>query len=120
MSDVAKIAVVGRRRVAEHRVHPGGAADRQFRTVEPDGCLRSAALLLRQAANDEAERIMQAARAQIENSTRAAKLELKAYAAQRALEMAETMVQQRLDGATQQRLVNRFVLEVKNGSPSRS
>jgi len=75
---------------------------------------------LRQAANDEAERIMQAARAQIENSTRAAKLELKAYAAQRALEMAETMVQQRLDGTTQQRLVNRFVLEVKNGSPSRS
>jgi F-type H+-transporting ATPase subunit b len=75
---------------------------------------------LRQAADDEAERIMQAARAQIENSTRAAKLELKTYAAQRALEMAETMVQQRLDGATQQRLVNRFVLEVKNGSPSRS
>jgi F-type H+-transporting ATPase subunit b len=74
---------------------------------------------LRLTADDEAARILDAARAQIETSTRAARLELKWYAAEQALQLAETTLRQRLDETAQQQLVYRFVQEVKNGSAPR-
>lgn len=64
---------------------------------------------LRQAAAKEAEKILQAARDQIKVSTRAARLELKVYAAQRALEMAEEIIRERLDDARRRRLVRQFL-----------
>jgi F-type H+-transporting ATPase subunit b len=44
---------------------------------------------LRQAAAEEAEKILESARAQMETAVRAAKLELKAYAAQQAVDLAK-------------------------------
>jgi F-type H+-transporting ATPase subunit b len=63
----------------------------------------------RQAAAEEAEKILAAARAQMDLAVRSAQLELKAYTAQQALALAEQMIRQRLDDAARQRLVNQFV-----------
>ena len=52
---------------------------------------------LKQAAEREAERILDFARSQIEASGRAARLELKRYAAAEALQVAETLIRERLD-----------------------
>jgi F-type H+-transporting ATPase subunit b len=69
---------------------------------------------LRQATAEQAARIMQAARMQIESATRAAKFELKAYAAEQAVQMAEEMVRQHIDDSGRQRLLTRFVEQLKN------
>lgn len=67
---------------------------------------------LRQATEEEADKILESARAQIEALTRAAKLELRIYAARQALELAEEMIRQSLDDASRKRLVSRFVDEL--------
>ncbi len=68
---------------------------------------------LRQAASEEAEKILAAARDQIELAVRSAQLELKAYTAQQALALAEEMIRQRLDDAGRQRLVSQFVTNLE-------
>ena len=70
---------------------------------------------LRQAAAEEAEKILESARAQMETAIRAAKLELKGYAAQQAVDLATDLIRQRLDDSSLRRLVRQFVdrLEVK-------
>lgn len=68
---------------------------------------------LRQAAEQDAQRVMEFAQAQIEAAVRAAKLELKRYAAGQAVELAESVIQRRLDDPTRHQLVNRFVAELK-------
>jgi F-type H+-transporting ATPase subunit b len=65
---------------------------------------------LRQAAAEEAEKILASARAQIETAVRAAKLDLKCYTAQQAFELAEELIRQRLDDASRQYLVGQFVV----------
>jgi F-type H+-transporting ATPase subunit b len=67
---------------------------------------------LRQAAREEAAKILEATRAQIEASTRAGKLELRVYAASQAVQLAEQLIRQRLDEPTRQRLFGRFVAEL--------
>ncbi len=68
---------------------------------------------LRQAAAEEAEKILASARSQIELTVRSAQLELKAYTAQQALALAEEMIRQRLDDAGRQRLVSQFVASLE-------
>lgn len=70
---------------------------------------------LRQAAAEEAEKILESARAQMETSVRAAKLDLKSYAAQQAVELAEELIRRRLDDPSRKLLVSQFVagLEAK-------
>ena len=69
---------------------------------------------LKQAAADEAEKILQSARAQTELAVRAAKLDLKSYAAAQAVELAEQIIRQRLDEVGRKKLVNDFLAEVKS------
>ena len=68
---------------------------------------------LRQAAAEEAEKILAAARSQIELAVRSAQLELKAFTAQQALALAEEMIRQRLDDAGRRRLVSQFVASLE-------
>ncbi len=70
---------------------------------------------LRQAADAESERILESARSMIETATRAAKSELKTYVARQACELAENMIQGRLNPEAQARLVSGFI----EGLPSR-
>ena len=63
---------------------------------------------LRQAAAEEAEKILALARAQIETATRGAKLDLQIFAAQQAVELAGQMIRDRLDEVGRRRLVSRF------------
>jgi F-type H+-transporting ATPase subunit b len=63
---------------------------------------------IRQAAAQEAERMMESVRTQIEVAGRQAKLELRHFLAQNSLALAETMIVQRLDPTGQQRLVDQF------------
>jgi len=72
---------------------------------------------LKQAAAEEAEKILQAARAQTEVAVRVAKLELKTYAAQHAVAMAEEIIRQRLDETGRKKLVTDFLAEVKSPEP---
>jgi len=67
------------------------------------------------AASEEAEKILQAARARTEVAVRAAKLELKTYAAERAVQLAEETIRQRLDEAGRKKLVSDFLAEVETG-----
>jgi F-type H+-transporting ATPase subunit b len=69
---------------------------------------------LRQAAAEEAEKILQSARAQTEVAVRAAKLELKSYAAKQAVELAEEIIRRRLDEAGRKRLVSDFLAGVES------
>lgn len=57
----------------------------------------------------EAEKILETARMRIDTATRGAKLELQSFTAQRAMELAEQMIRQRLDEPSRQRLVSQFV-----------
>lgn len=57
----------------------------------------------------DAEKILETARMRIDTATRGAKLELQAFTAQRALELAEQMIRQRLDEPARQRLVSQFI-----------
>ena len=63
---------------------------------------------LRQAAAEEAERILESARTQMAMALRGAKLELKSFAAQKSVEIAEDLIRRRLDEPTRQRLVSQF------------
>jgi F-type H+-transporting ATPase subunit b len=64
---------------------------------------------MKQAAAEEAEKILESARARIEVSVRAAKLDLKSYAAQQAVELAEELIRQRLDDPGRERLLAQFL-----------
>ena len=64
---------------------------------------------MKQAAAEEAEKILELARARIEISVRAAKLDLQSYTAQQAVQLAEELIRQRLDDSTRKRLVSQFV-----------
>lgn len=68
---------------------------------------------LREAAAAEAERIRESARMQIDLALRSAKLELRVQAAQQAVELAEEMIRQRLDGAGRGRLFSRFIADLE-------
>jgi F-type H+-transporting ATPase subunit b len=68
---------------------------------------------MKQAAAEEAEKVLASARAQIETSVRAAKLDLKSYAAQQAVELAEELIRQRLDDSSRKRLLSQFVAGLK-------
>jgi len=68
----------------------------------------------KQAAEREGERIVAFAGVQIQAAVRAAKLDLKRYAAGRAVELAETMIRQRLDEPTRRGLVSGFVADLKS------
>jgi F-type H+-transporting ATPase subunit b len=57
----------------------------------------------------EAEKILQTARARIETATHGAQLQLKSFTAQRALELAEQMIRERLDEPSRQGLVSQFI-----------
>jgi F-type H+-transporting ATPase subunit b len=57
----------------------------------------------------EAEKILETARVRIDTATRGAKLQLQAFTAQRALELAEQMIRERLDEPSRQRLVSQFI-----------
>jgi F-type H+-transporting ATPase subunit b len=67
---------------------------------------------LRQAASEEAEKVLASARAQIETAVRAAKLELKGYGARQAIELAEELIRQRLDDSSRKHLVGRFLAKL--------
>ena len=64
---------------------------------------------MRDAAEGEAQKILESARARMETITRAAKLDLKHFAADEALREAEEMIRARVDSTAQSRLVARFV-----------
>jgi F-type H+-transporting ATPase subunit b len=68
---------------------------------------------MRQAAAEEAEKILQSSRAQIDSAVRAAKLDLKAYTAQQAIGHAEELIRRRLDDAGRKRLVSQFVARLE-------
>ena len=63
---------------------------------------------LQQSSAEEAARILESARLQTQAALRGAKLELKAYAAQKAVALAEGLIRGRLDEAGRQRLVTQF------------
>ncbi|HEX5484038.1 MAG TPA: ATP synthase F0 subunit B [Terriglobia bacterium] len=75
---------------------------------------------LRAESEREAERIQESARHTIEAATQAAKLELKEYAAREAIQLAEQMIRQRLDGEGRARLVSRFVQGIHGNGHSKS
>lgn len=72
---------------------------------------------LRQAAVQDAEKVLETARAQMELAARAGLLELKKYATEEALKLAEELIRQRLDEAGRTRLVRQFIsrIETKPG-----
>lgn len=73
---------------------------------------------LRQATAREMEKMLASVQTQMETATKQARVELKLYAAEQAVEMAQTMIGQRLDEAGQQRLVRRFVEGLVNSRQS--
>jgi F-type H+-transporting ATPase subunit b len=79
-----------------------------FKTAAEKEMQSERARMAEEAAH-EAEKILEAARVRIDSATRAAKLELKTFTARHSLDLAEQMIQARLDDATRQRLVGRFV-----------
>jgi len=82
--------------------------------VESERAMEAERERLKQSAETEASRLMEFAQTQIESATRAAKAELKRYAAGQAVELAETMIRQRLDDPARRGLVERFVRDLKN------
>jgi len=64
---------------------------------------------LRQAAETEAQKILESARSRMDTMARAARLDLKHYAADEALKGAEQIIRARLDDAGRRRLVSQFV-----------
>jgi F-type H+-transporting ATPase subunit b len=74
--------------------------------------------LLRQATARETEKLLESLRAQMETATRQARFELKLYAAQQAVGLAQQMISERLDEASQQRLVRQFIAGLKAGRTS--
>ena len=75
---------------------------------------------LKDAAQREAERILDFARSQIDAAARAAKFDLRRFAAAQALELAEALIRERLDENTRHRLVDRFVSSLGETSPARN
>jgi F-type H+-transporting ATPase subunit b len=74
--------------------------------------------LLRQATARETEKLLESLRAQMETASRQARFELKLYAAQQAVALAQQMISERLDEASQRRLVRQFIAELKAGRTS--
>ena len=72
----------------------------------------------RQATAQETEKMLESLRAQMKTATQQARVELKLYAAELAVELAEKMIGERLDEASQQRLVSQFIAGLKAGRPS--
>jgi F-type H+-transporting ATPase subunit b len=70
---------------------------------------------LAEGAGHEAEKILETARVRMDSAVRAARLELKAFTAQRALELAEQMIHERLDEAGGARLVGQFIAGLSAG-----
>jgi len=73
---------------------------------------------LRQATAEETQKMLESVRAQMETATQQARVELKLYAAGQAVELAEKMIGERLDEASQQRLVGEFIVGLKAGKTS--
>ena len=73
---------------------------------------------IRQAAEDEAERIDEFAKARILAETNAAKLELKDYVVEQALEQARGKIQQRMDEESRKRLVGYFLADLNSKTKS--
>lgn len=68
---------------------------------------------LRQAAAQEAGKILDSVRVQMDIAGKQARLELRLHAARLAVEMAGQMIAQRMDPATQARLVSQFAERLK-------
>jgi F-type H+-transporting ATPase subunit b len=68
---------------------------------------------IRQAAAEQAAKMMESVRTQMDVAGKQAKLELRHFTAQRAVELAEKVIVQRLDEAGQRRLVNQFVAQLE-------
>lgn len=64
---------------------------------------------LKEATEREAARIIEGARQEIEAAARAAEISLRAYTADETVRQAEESIRQRLDAASRERLVSRFV-----------
>jgi F-type H+-transporting ATPase subunit b len=73
---------------------------------------------LRQATAAEMQKMLASVQSQMETTTKQARVELKVYAAEQAVEMAKQMIGQRLDQASQQRLVSQFIAGLKAGRTS--
>ena len=73
---------------------------------------------IRQAAEDEADRIDEFAKARILAATNAAKLELKDYVVEQALEQARGKIQQRIDEESSKKLVGYFLADLKSKTKS--
>ena len=63
---------------------------------------------VKQAAEEEAARILESARAQMGTAVRSAMLELKAFGTRQAVTLAEELIRQRLDDRGRSRLVSQF------------
>lgn len=68
---------------------------------------------MRQASAQEASKMLESVRIQMEVATKQARLELKHFAAQQAVDLAQQMISQRLDEASQRRLVAHFVARLE-------
>lgn len=64
---------------------------------------------MREAAEAEAQKVLESARARMDTMARAAQLDLRRYVAGEALKQAEETIRGRLDDAGHRRLVSRFV-----------
>lgn len=64
-------------------------------------------------ANEEAERLKTMAAREIEGATRAAQIELREFAAERAVEMAETIIRKEIRPEDNSRLVNDFARDLE-------
>jgi F-type H+-transporting ATPase subunit b len=69
---------------------------------------------MKQAGEEEADRILESARNQTTVAVRAAKLELKRYAAQKSVTLAEELIRARLDDSGRGRLVTQFVATIES------
>jgi F-type H+-transporting ATPase subunit b len=101
------------------------AADEKLRNVEGEITeLKEAAAReteaererMRRLAEQEAQRIIDSARSVIESTAQAAKLDLRRFAARQAGELAEELLRQRLNDASRDRLVARFLEDLPNPS----
>jgi F0F1-type ATP synthase membrane subunit b/b' len=69
---------------------------------------------IRQAAVEEAQKVLEHTKVQIRAATNAAKLELKDYAVKQALGQAASLVRERLDEGNRRRLVDFFLADLNS------
>jgi F-type H+-transporting ATPase subunit b len=67
---------------------------------------------IKQAAEADAEKIAQLARREIEGASRAARAELRAFAAERSVELAESIIRKDIRPEDSRRIVSRYVDEL--------